>query len=253
MNVGGGRRGRGVWLAATLLSVCPRAAVATEVAYHHQFDCVWMNTGLCKATLSTLSSRKRYIRWMIIDLIIDHPSSGQTWGNFSLDHQIPEDVISQCNTFCASSLKTIVRFYDNSNWIEDVSGESSSKENNIHPPVICKTPDFHTCNYVSAKWMLLFTDHESCSSHLHGLQRHSWKCPVRTVTVPISHSGVMYALRWRKRTNLEKDDREQRNSVTQAAVTYLSHLNGTEAATICGQVISQSIHNLFHQGWHMHV
>ena len=51
------------WLAATLLSVCPRsAALATVSAYHHRFDCVWMNTGLCKATLSTLSSRKRYIR-----------------------------------------------------------------------------------------------------------------------------------------------------------------------------------------------
>ena len=51
MNVGGGgRRGRRRWLAATLLSVCPRAAVATDVAYRHRYDCVWMTTGLCKAT-----------------------------------------------------------------------------------------------------------------------------------------------------------------------------------------------------------
>jgi len=31
-----------------LLSVCPRAAVATDVAYHHWYDCVCMTTGLCK-------------------------------------------------------------------------------------------------------------------------------------------------------------------------------------------------------------
>jgi len=32
-------------LAATLPSVCPRAAVATDVAYHHRYDCVCMTTG----------------------------------------------------------------------------------------------------------------------------------------------------------------------------------------------------------------
>ena len=40
MNVGGGRSGRRCWLAATLLSVCPRAAVATVVTYHHRYDCL---------------------------------------------------------------------------------------------------------------------------------------------------------------------------------------------------------------------
>ena len=40
---GGGRKGRRRWMAATLPSVCPRAAVATIVVYHHQYDWVWMN------------------------------------------------------------------------------------------------------------------------------------------------------------------------------------------------------------------
>jgi len=46
MNFGGGRRGRRRRLAATLPSICPRAAVATDAAYHHWYDCVCMNTGL---------------------------------------------------------------------------------------------------------------------------------------------------------------------------------------------------------------
>ena len=37
VNVGGGRRGRRRSMAATLPSVCPRAAVATDVAYHHLY------------------------------------------------------------------------------------------------------------------------------------------------------------------------------------------------------------------------
>ena len=42
------------------LSVCPRAAVATDVAYYHRYDCVWMITGLCKSDFEYLE--KRYIR-----------------------------------------------------------------------------------------------------------------------------------------------------------------------------------------------
>ena len=41
VNVGGGRRGRRCSMAATLPSVCPRAAVATDVAYHHLYVWVW--------------------------------------------------------------------------------------------------------------------------------------------------------------------------------------------------------------------
>ena len=51
---GGGRRH---WMAATLPSVCPRAAVATIVVYHHQYDCVneW-NLEPCQSTLGVLKS-----------------------------------------------------------------------------------------------------------------------------------------------------------------------------------------------------
>jgi len=52
MNVGGGRRGRRRWLAATLPSVCP-----TDVPYHHRYDCVYDYWALdCKATLRVLRS-----------------------------------------------------------------------------------------------------------------------------------------------------------------------------------------------------
>ena len=42
--------GGAIWreMAATLLSVCPRAAVATNVAYHHRLECVWMKM-VCSA------------------------------------------------------------------------------------------------------------------------------------------------------------------------------------------------------------
>ena len=42
LYVWGGWRACRRWTAATLPSVCPRAAVATLVVYH-QYDCVWMN------------------------------------------------------------------------------------------------------------------------------------------------------------------------------------------------------------------
>ena len=40
---GGSRRGCRCWMAAMLPSVCPRAAVATIVVYHHRYDFTWMN------------------------------------------------------------------------------------------------------------------------------------------------------------------------------------------------------------------
>ena len=51
----GGWRGCRCWMAATLPSVCPRAAVAI-VVYHHWYDCVWMEPGTLSGALDVLKS-----------------------------------------------------------------------------------------------------------------------------------------------------------------------------------------------------